>query len=265
MIRMRYSLAACVAVLLLTQAAPQPTARLGDGPTVFTGAGTAHAAGWIGYEPADRYADLGLLDTIRVGIVNTYDVTLATMGIAGVHRSGRDVANGTLTRDGSTYHGTMRAHTWGDMDAHTLVGDCVDHQEGTQEIYAVAIIEPARALLPTDSVRLGSTPGDIDLIFYFFPETAPVFSARGRCQEPVVFEGYGNGPDANEAPDPLLPQYRPRGEFLPFNDSRWTTQNGLRLHAPPAGANLLYEEYGDWLPEQQVRSWWTVNMTRGMP
>jgi hypothetical protein len=192
------------------------------------------------------------------------------MGIAGVRRHGEDVARGTLRRgaNGVTYEGVLEARATGKYDAHTLLGNCADTSAGTQQIWAVALIEaPSQGMiLPPVGRQLlvAGSVGDFDLNFFFFPETAPSFTVAGHCQEPIRFEGYGGM--FNEAPYLFLPQSRAPGDFLPFNDTRWTTQNGLRLVAPPAGGYLEYEDTSDVMPALGVvESTWQVQMGRGAP
>jgi len=229
----------------------------------------AAAQGEVGAERASPTPELAF-DEIFVRINNNYDVTLSTMGLAGVHRIGRDSASGILSLDeyGNTYRGTLTARAKGTMDARSLLGNCSDASNATQQIYAVAYIErPGTAFLPTDSLGSGSD-GDFDLNFFFFPETAPIFEGgTPRCQGVVGFDGYGplfgSGGEYNEAPYPWLPQTRPPGEFIPFNDSRWSSQNGLLLHAPPAGETIIYLERSQVFPEQQVDSRWVVKIARG--
>jgi hypothetical protein len=207
-------------------------------------------------------------DQIYVRIRNAYDVTLAAMGLAGVTRAGRDSAVGILTLDatGYTYHGTLAARASGTMEARSLLGNCSDSSNATQEIYAVAHIErPSPGFLATDSVAFGTV--DFDLNFFFFPNTAPEVNFPGDCQGTVGFDGYGplfgSGGEYNEAPYDWLPQTRAPGEFIPFNDSRWTSQNGLLIHAPAAGGSLVYLERSDMRPAEQVESIWIVRVNRG--
>jgi hypothetical protein len=203
------------------------------------------------------------MGTVWIHITNVYDSTLGALGIAGVRRRGTDRARNELTWDGTTYTGVLRADTNGRFHARTLLGGCSDYVTGEQEIYAVGHPEFATTtFLPTDSLISG-VYGTEDLILYFFPETPPVMTPVPRCQEAIRFEGYGLGPNDNQAPYPWLPQTRAPAYFLPFNDTRWTTQNGLRVHLPPAGEEVTYWDKSQVLPGQGVNSRWLIAVVRG--
>jgi hypothetical protein len=202
-------------------------------------------------------------DEIYVDIWNSYNTTLAAMGMAGVQREGVDIAQGTLTRDGDVYRGVLTARAYGSMNMRSVLGNCSDNSRATQEILAVAHIEEPSRGFTTGQTALGGTAPAFDLTFYFFPVSAPMFILMPTCQTVIGFEGYGTGPYDNQAPYPWLPQVQPRGEFIPLNDTRWTTQNGLLLHAPMAGGEIGYSDNSDTVPSEQVFSEWVIYMSRG--
>ncbi len=202
-------------------------------------------------------------DEIYVSIWNQYNTTLSAMGMAGVQRQGADVAEGTLARDGDVYSGVLTVRAYGSMNMRSVLGNCSDNSRAMQEILAVAHIEEPSTGYTAGQTAIGGDPAAFDLTFYFFPVTAPMFLVMPTCQTVIGFEGYGTGAYDNEAPYPWLPQVQPRGEFIPLNDTRWSTQNGLRLHAPVAGGEVGYRDESDTVPSEQVFSTWTIYMSRG--
>lgn len=207
--------------------------------------------------------------TLYISLTDTYRANLRSMGIAGVRRRGVDQAFGTLTWNEvtGTFEGVLRAGASGSFQATTAIGNCGDRSAGEQQIYAVGHVELRGQTQPSylprrDSLVMGRF-GPEDIVFYFFPETRPVFSVTPRCQEPIRFEGYGPGANANQAPYEWLPQRRAIGHFLPFNDTRWTTQNGLRVRMPPEHDWVNYWDLSQVLPQQGVNSRWDITVVHG--
>jgi hypothetical protein len=242
----RICLAVTLAILSLAQATAQPASGFGA-PVLPTQPSPTQAPAAADLRPGE----------IWVHIVNNYGtprdsagaaggISLALLGLPSVTRRGYDEAVGTLTRRAPIVdaRGIRTVVYQGEMDA-TAVGmfdapGCSDGSQGTQKLWAIAEVrEPARALSASDTLLTG-TAGEFELVFYFLPNEAPEFTVGpGACQGMLRFEGYG-GRGGNSAPYAWLPQQRDPGDFLPFNDTRWTTQNGLDVVAPPAGGHLSY-------------------------
>ncbi|MDX1439119.1 MAG: hypothetical protein R3284_04375 [Rubricoccaceae bacterium] len=277
MIKLLFASVVFVAILAFARVTTQ-SAVIEDAPT-FQVLADLDEGGWPVRQSSSDVELSSLPDTIYVSIVNAYDVSLALLdslaeqemptltllGLSNVVRTGDDRASGRITRDGDTYRGRLAARATGSMDTGSGLFKCADYSDGSQEIYAVAHIEPATglALSPRGEVLHRGSLGEFDLTFYFFPETAPVFAVRPTCQSTIGFEGYTRNPYGNAAPYPWLPQERSSGEFVPFNDTKWTTQIGLRLHVPPAGGELEYEDERDHNPELGSVSTWSIYMSRG--
>jgi hypothetical protein len=207
-------------------------------------------------DPIPTPADLSAGE-LYVQIANAYDVTLSILGIPGATKRGFDFASGILRWNGTTYQGTLNSFAMGRSSFNTAIGGCSDFSHGTQTIFAVAHPEPISGLLPVDTILVGQR-GLEDLVFHFFPENPPQFEdGPGDCQGMLRFEGYG--PTDNQAPYSWLPQVRPPGDFLPFNDTRWTTQNGLLSYAPYAGEWLAYTTGQR---ENRVWSQWWFSIVR---
>jgi hypothetical protein len=207
--------------------------------------------------------------TLYISLTNPYDASLRAMGIAGVLRAGVDQASGMLTWNeaSGTFEGVLSAFAGGSYQATTFAGNCGDQSAGEQRIYAVGHVEawqgqPAYLAPRRDSLVTGRF-GPEAIVFYFFPESAPQFTAitTGRCQGPIRFEGYGGG--ANPAPHPWLPQRRAAGWFLPFNDTRWTTQNGLIVRMPPENEWVRYWDKTQVLRAEGVDSPWDITVVHG--
>jgi hypothetical protein len=209
--------------------------------------------------------------TLYISLTDHYRANLSTLGIAGVRRRGVDEAYGMLTWNEATgtYEGVLNAVATGSYQAQTALGNCGDVSAGHQSIYAVGHVEPWQGqpsyLAPwRDSVVVGRF-GPEAIVFYFFPASQPQFgpTTSGRCQQPIRFEGYGPGANANQAPYPWLPQTRRAGWFLPLNDTRWTTQNGLIVRMPPPHEWVNYWDLTQVLPQQGVVSRWNVTVVHG--
>jgi hypothetical protein len=192
------------------------------------------------------------------------------MGIMGVSRRGTDQAHGMLTWNeaNGTYEGVLSADANGSFRGNLGIGPpCVDRSAGEQQIYAVGRVEPWQGqpayLAPwRDSVVVGQF-GPEAIVFYFFPDTPPVFTVNPSCQEPIRFEGYGTGANDNQAPYSWLPQHRSAALFLPFNDTRWTTQNGLVVRMPPENQWINYWDLTQVLPAEGVVSRWDITVVHG--
>jgi hypothetical protein len=52
------------------------------------------------------------------------------------------------------------------------------------------------------------------------------------------------------------------GSYAPFNDTRWSTPDGLRIHLPEVGG-LIYEDISMVLARSGVDSRWRVEVDRG--
>ena len=207
--------------------------------------------------------------TLYISLTDNYRANLSVMGIAGVRRRGVDQAHGMLTwnETNGTFEGVLSADANGSFSGNAGIGrPCVDRSAGEQQIYAVGHVQawqgqPSYLAPWRDSVVVGRF-GPEAIVFYFFPESPPVFTVTGRCQEAIRFEGYGLVAD-QPAPYPWLPQVRQVGYFLPFNDTRWTTQNGLIVRMPPENSWVNYWDLTQVLPQEGVNSRWDITVVHG--
>lgn len=176
-------------------------------------------------------------NTIEITLSNPYDVKLemsAGPTLMKLARTGTDEATGTLARqpDG-TYAGAMFGETEGTYDGTSFIGECHDHSSGTQLLYVVARPEPRPGAVDPSIYRLVSgTFGNRGLRLSFYPAAAPT-SKSGPfplCQPTIPFAG--GGPDG-----------RPPGDYLPFNDTRWSQPNmGYGIFLPQGPDPLSYKD-----------------------
>lgn len=145
-------------------------------------------------------------DGLQIDLVNDYTGVQIVLGSGFALGSGTDEAHGFLARlDDGTYRGTIDGEVGGSFEGAALGAECADSFSGTQQLLAIGTPD---ALDQTVSLR-------------FYPASAPSLST-GSCTIAIPFPG--GGQDA-----------QPAGSFLPFNDTRWTTQNGLRIDVPSTG------------------------------
>jgi hypothetical protein len=145
-------------------------------------------------------------DGLQIDLVNDYTGVQILLGTGFALGNGTDEVHGFLARlDDGTYQGTIDAEVGGSFEGAALGADCRDSFSGTQQLLAIGTPD---ALDQTVSLR-------------FYPASAPSLST-GSCTVAIPFPGGG-------------PDHQPAGSFLPFNDTRWTTQNGLQIDVPSTG------------------------------
>lgn len=145
-------------------------------------------------------------DGLKLDLTNEYQGVQIILGSGFAEGTGKDEAHGFLARlDDGTYRGTLDAKVSGSFEGAAVGADCSDTFSGTQQVLAIGTPD---ALGQTLSVR-------------FYPASGPSLST-GSCTTAIPFPGGG-------------PDLQPAGSFLPFNDTRWTTQNGFEIDVPPSG------------------------------
>ena len=143
---------------------------------------------------------------LEVDLTNAYRDVQIIVGNGFAKGTGTDTASGFLARmDDGTYRGLLDASVNGSFSGATIGADCSDTFSGTQQLLAIG--QPD-VLGQTVSLR-------------FYPASPPSLST-GSCTAAIPFPG--GGPDLQAA-----------GTFLPFNDTRWTTQNGFVIDVPATG------------------------------
>jgi hypothetical protein len=144
---------------------------------------------------------------LEVDLTNDYQGVQILLGSGFALGSGKDTAKGFLARlDDGTYRGTLDATVSGSFEGAAIGEACSDTFSGTQKLLAIGTPD---AVGRTVSLR-------------FYPASPPSLST-GSCTVPIPFPGGG-------------PDLQPAGSFLPFNDTRWTTQIGFQLDVPQTGS-----------------------------
>ena len=210
-------------------------------------------------------------DYIKLKMSNPYDFTLDVpvgIDIMTLARIGTDSVEGTLTHhDDGTYRGTVSGETEGTADGTfqtPLAGsECHDHQSGTQMLYVVGTFELGMpAPDPSLYSLVGGSYAEEKLNLAFYPASEP-FGNSTLCQPFIPFPG--GGPHGQQA-----------GNYLPFNDTRWSTPDvGYSIFLPaddPATEeeNLVYKDKtqyhvsspgGGGIPGVTSDTWWDVDVT----
>jgi len=148
-------------------------------------------------------------------------------------RIGTDGASGTLARqpDG-TYAGALHASSEGTYDGTSFVGECHDHSSGTQILWVVGRLGRRNgAIDPAINQLVSGQFGTRTLHMSFYPASIPTSSSGGfpLCQPVIPFAG--GGPDG-----------RPPGNYLPFNDTRWSQPDKGYVVDLPQDDALSYKD-----------------------
>jgi hypothetical protein len=167
---------------------------------------------------------------LKVDIENEYRDLQIVVGNGFAKGSGTDEASGFLALlDDGTYRGLLDASVSGSFTGAAVGTDCSDTFSGTQQLLAIGTPD---ILGQTVSLR-------------FYPASPPALST-GSCTTAIPFPGGG-------------PDFQPAGRFLPFNDTRWTTQIGFQIDVPATGTQRYTIPS---LSGLQGTSTWTIEVER---
>lgn len=181
-------------------------------------------------------------------------------GLGGAaHHHGLDmvVRDVTLVRQADgRYEGEMLVTSYGYFSGVFLGERCTGRWSGRQSLLVVGRPRPGSGIDPSTEVNVEGVPGGDDLLLAFYPASVPsgtgfesfTVSDPSTCVQTIGFDGGG-------------PDNQPPGEYLPFNDSRWTTPDlGYLVHLPLSGT-LLYDDEHQVQPELGINSVWIVQAT----
>ncbi len=193
---------------------------------------------------------------LQLTLINEYDVTTG-VGIgmdARAHRNGTERAAGLLTRYADdTYRGMMVGHIDTTTDLTLALplagGECHAPTNTTQRLWVVGVQAPGGSLLPGRDVLVSGTTSYEDLVLSFYPLGGA--SRIGACDAAIPYTG-----------PRLVDGKAIVGPYAPFNDTRWTLKDGIRIHLPDVGGSLIYEDETYVLPATGVDSSWRIEADR---
>ena len=246
--------------------------------TILTAAARSTDVGYNNRDPANVTAAnrdndcatpaAGAPGGIRISITNEYEADLNFGPLGKGHREGKDRAEGTLTRQGSTYVGTVNAMVESNQQVSGLGQNCGPARyEDSQKLRVTG--RPASGFndLVQSVTPTSGQPGNEYLVLEFVPETATTQQPQNRNpgEDTVVnchtlIETEATVTNRQTGWSDIL--------FLPLNDSRWTMKGGGYIIALPASGVLEYTDTtiaaGATVagPFQPKKSIWTIRVER---
>jgi hypothetical protein len=208
--------------------------------------------------------------SIWISIKNVYESNLNFGPLGKGHRDGTDRAEGTLTRQGSTYVGTVNAVVESNQQVSGLGQNCGPARfEDSQKLKVTGrpvggFNDDVQSVTYAGAASGSAPPGNAGnefLILEFVPETMPT-------QQPDIRLPQDMHPELVIACHTLIDTASGIA-FLPLNDSRWTMEGGGYIIQLPASGVLDYtdtavaEGHPQTIgPFEVKKSVWTIQIKR---
>lgn len=201
---------------------------------------------------------------IWVSITNEYEAKLNFGPLGKGERKGKDHAEGTLTRQGTIYVGTVDAVVESTQQVKGLGQNCGPKRyEDSQKLKAIGRhvdgFNPEVQNASYDTAASTGQPSNEFLILEFVPET-PTTQQPG-ARDPVTNTFEVNCHTLIETPAGV--------PFLPLNDSRWTMDGGGYIIRLPTSGLLDYTDtaVAEGAPQtigpfQATKSVWRIQVKR---